>query len=145
MKTAYDLVHNAAMRTPDHKAIVDTTTGNGLTYAKLLAEIDAIAAGLRVRGIGPGDMVATILPNLIEHVVILLGLTRLGAVPVLITPRLKPQEIGKLVTQARSSGAFAMPDEGVIAVLRKVLPANAALISVGGRHDGSIEFSECRA
>jgi len=145
MKTAYDLVHNAAMRTPDHKAIVDTTTGNGLTYAKLLAEIDAIAAGLRVRGIGPGDMVATILPNLIEHVVILLGLTRLGAVPVLINPRLKPQEIGKLVTQARSSGAFAMPDEGVIAVLRKVLPANAALVSVGGRHDGSIEFSECRA
>ena len=60
MKTVYDLVHNAAMRTPDHKAIVDTTTGNGLTYAKLLAEIDAIAAGLRVRGIGPGDMVATI-------------------------------------------------------------------------------------
>ena len=84
MKTVYDLVHNAAMRTPDHKAIVDTTTGNGLTYAKLLAEIDAIAAGLRVLGIGPGDMVATILPNLMEHVVILLGLTRLGAVPVLI-------------------------------------------------------------
>ena len=87
MKTVYDLINDAASRTPDHEAIVDTTTGHGLTYADLLAEIDGIAAGLRTCGIGPGDMVATILPNLIEHVIVLLGLTRLGAVPVLINPR----------------------------------------------------------
>lgn len=145
MKTVYDLINDAAIRTPDHEAIVDTTTGHGLTYAELLAEIDSIAAGLRTRGIGPGDMVATILPNLIEHVIVLLGLVRLGAVPVLINPRLKPQEIGALVTQAQVVGAFAIPDAAVIAALREALPANAALITVGGTHDGSTEFAECRA
>ena len=145
MKTVYDLVHDAARRTPDHEAIIDTQTGHGLTYAELMAEIDGIAAGLRMRGIGPGDMVATILPNLIEHAIVLLALTRLGAVPVLINPRLKPQEIGALVTQARTAGAIAMPDAAVNAALREALPEGAPLITVGGRQDGSTDFADCRA
>jgi len=144
MKTVYNLVHDAAQRTPDHEAIVDASRGKSLTYAGLMAEIDAVAAGLRTHGLGAGDLVATILPNLIEHAIVLLALTRVGAIPVLINPRLKPQEIGALITQARTAGAIAMPDAGVIAALRQTLPAGGPVITVGGTHDGSINFSDCR-
>ncbi len=144
MKTVYDLVHDASRRTPDHEAIVDTRTGDGLTYAGLMAEIDGVAAGLRALGVGPRDMVATVLPNLIEHAIALLALTRLGAVPVLINPRLKPQEIGALVAQAPTAGAIAMSDAAVIAALRKALPGGAAVITVGGTHDNSTDFADCR-
>ena len=144
MKTVYDLVHDAARRTPDHEAIVDTRTGQGLTYAELMAEIDVVAAGLRALGVGPHDMVATVLPNLVEHAIALLALTRLGAVPVLINPRLKPQEIGALVSQSGTGGAIVMPDAAVIAALREALPTRAAVITVGGTQDGSTDFADCR-
>ncbi len=144
MKTVYDLVHDAARRTPDHEAIVDTRTGQGLTYAELMAEIDVVAAGLRALGVGPHDMMATALPNLVEHAIALLALTRLGAVPVLINPRLKPPEIGALVSQSGAGGAIVMPDAAVIAALREALPTRAAVITVGGTQDGSTDFADCR-
>ena len=52
MKTAYDLVWIAGERTPDHLALVDDRTDRKLTYRQLLAEVDAVAAGLAARGVG---------------------------------------------------------------------------------------------
>ena len=125
MKTVYDLVRDAAGRTPDHEAIVDTRSGDALTYAALMAGIDGVAAGLLALGVGPRDMVATVLPNVVEHAVALLALTRIGAVPALINPRLKPPEIAALVAHAGAVGAIAMPDGAVIAALGGALPGGA--------------------
>jgi len=53
-----------------------------LTFAQLDERTDRLAAGLAALGVGRGAMVATILPNRIETVEILLAVAKLGAVQV---------------------------------------------------------------
>jgi acetoacetyl-CoA synthetase len=50
------------------------------TWARLRAETAAIAAGLRARGVGPGDRVAAYMPNIPETVAALLACASIGAV-----------------------------------------------------------------
>src|SRR5439155_21231907 len=50
------------------------------TWGRLQAETAAIAAGLRARGVGPGDRVAAYMPNIPETVAALLACASLGAV-----------------------------------------------------------------
>jgi len=53
-----------------------------LTFAQLDDRTDRLAAGLASLGVGRGTMIATILPNRIETVEILLAVAKLGAVQV---------------------------------------------------------------
>ena len=73
MHSTYDLVWYAAERTPHHLAIVDDRTDRQLSYSELIAEIEAIAAGLAARGIKPGSRFATVLPNFFEHALFVLA------------------------------------------------------------------------
>ena len=77
MQTAYQMVWMSAERTPDHLALIDDLSDRRLTYAELIGEIDIVAAGLFERGIRQGDRVATVLPSLFEHCLLLLALQRL--------------------------------------------------------------------
>lgn len=62
---------------PDRVAIVDGD--RTLTYARLDAESDAVAAGLAARGVGKGDVVAVPLPRSAGLVVAALGVLKAGA------------------------------------------------------------------
>src|SRR6516162_3933356 len=104
MKTAYDLVWIAGERTPDHPALVDDRTDRRLTYRQLLAEVDVVAAGLASRGVRSGSRIATILPNLFEHCIVLLALQRLAAVPALMNARLQSGELARLAAQTEIQG-----------------------------------------
>ncbi|MGW2541710.1 (2,3-dihydroxybenzoyl)adenylate synthase [Kitasatospora sp. NPDC001574] len=81
-----------------------------LTYRQLDEQADRTAAGLFDLGIRSGDRVLVQLPNTGAFPVLLFGLTRLGAIPVLTLPAHRITEIGHL---ARLSGAVAyvIPDE----------------------------------
>ena len=94
-QTIYDMVRLAADRAPEQLAIVDDRTDRRLTYRQLIREIDSYAAGFAALGIAPGRIVATVLPNLFEHALVLLALHRIGAVPAMINARLKPAEAGR--------------------------------------------------
>ena len=101
MQTAYDLVWLSAERAPDHLALVDDRTPRALTYAGLIDEVEAAAAGLAARGIGAGARVATVLPGTFDHAVVLLALQRLAAVPALLNFRLGPADVGALLARVR--------------------------------------------
>lgn len=60
-----------------------------MTFAELDDRTDRLAAGLARLGVGAGDMVATILPNRIETVEIMLAVAKLGAVQVPLNYYLK--------------------------------------------------------
>lgn len=64
-------------RSPDATALCDRDVR--LTYARLDALSDAVAGGLRERGIGPGDRVVVCLERTSELVVVLLGVLKAGA------------------------------------------------------------------
>ena len=144
MQTVHDLVRLAAARRPDHLAIADDRTDRRLTYRDLLAEIDACAAGFAAQGLGPGKIVATVLPNLFEHAIALLALHRLGAVPAMINARLKPDEAAGLAKQGGMAGAILLPDEAMARALKEVLPSGAPLITVGTGPAGTRALDACR-
>ncbi|MGQ0652797.1 MAG: AMP-binding protein [Betaproteobacteria bacterium] len=130
-QTIYDMVRLAAARAPDHLAIVDDRTERRLTYRQLIRESDAYAAGFAALGIGPGKIVATVLPNLFEHALALLALHRAGAVPAMINARLKPAEAAALVQQGKMAGALVMPDDAMVQAVSGALPKGAPVITVG--------------
>ncbi|CAA9272600.1 MAG: Acetyl-CoA synthetase [uncultured Actinomycetospora sp.] len=69
--------------TADRPAVVwegepgDTRT---LTYAQLADETDRLAGGLRALGIGPGDVVAVYMPNLVEAFTAIHACNKIGAI-----------------------------------------------------------------
>ncbi len=144
MHTTYDLVWYAAERTPNHQAIVDDRTDRQLTYSELIAEIDAIAAGLAERGIKPGSRFATVLPNFMEHALFVLALSRLGVVPLLINARLTPADIALLAADGKAAGAFVIPNEAVVTEMATSLPDGALLLTMGDGLEGAEDFAACR-
>jgi O-succinylbenzoic acid--CoA ligase len=76
----------AAARHPDRLAI------NALTYAQLLAEVDATARRLAGRGVRPRDRVAIALPPGDTFCIALHAILRLGAVAVPVDLRLSASE-----------------------------------------------------
>ena len=60
-----------------------------LTYRDLAAQAQAVARGLRARGIGFGDRIALMLPTGVDFFVSFFGILYAGAVPVTIYPPLR--------------------------------------------------------
>lgn len=143
MHTTYDLVWYSAERTPDHLAIVDDRTDRRLSYRQMIAEVDVIAAGLADRGIKAGSRFATVLPNFYEHCLIILALTRLGAVPALVNARLTPAEIAELVKDGDMAGAIILPNPDLARAVAAVLPKGAPLLSVGPV-EGAEDYALCQ-
>jgi 2-furoate---CoA ligase len=140
MQTAYDLVWLAAERTPGQLALVDDRTERRLTYRELLREIDVVAAGLAERGVKRGTRLATALPNLLEHCILLLALQRLAAVPALLNFRLPPAELAKLIQQGEIEGAVVRDDPAIASSLPKL----KILMSAGGTGASAPDISGCR-
>jgi 2-furoate---CoA ligase len=149
MHTGYELVWIAAERTPNHPAIVDDRTERQLSYAELIAEIDAVAAGFAARGIGKGSRVVTALPATWEHCIAVLALMRLNAVPAMLNFRLKPDEITAICDACDIDAAVIQPDADLAAMVYGALPAGAPIWSVveaGGETGGHAQdFASCRA
>ncbi len=141
MQTMYDLVWMQAERSPDAIAMVDDRTDRNLSYRGLIDEIDAIAAGFAELGITAGSKVATCLPNVWEHGLVVLALQRLNAVPAMVNPRLKPADIAQLVESGGFAGAVILSDPELAAVV----PADAPLLAVGGEAGVARDFTDCRA
>ncbi len=144
MQTAYDLVWLSAERHPEHLALVDDQSARQLTYAELIRELDAIAAGLATRGVGSGMRIATVLPNLFEHCLLLFALQRLGAVPAVINPRLTSADVARLIEQGEIEGAIVLAQPDLVAAVGNAIPAGGLLLSVGGAVGAAEDFAACR-
>ena len=144
MQTCFQLVWLAAERTPDQMAMVDDVTDRAFTYAELIREIEAVAAGLVARGVGKGMRVATALPGTFDHAVLLLALQRLGAVPALLNFRLTPSDIAGLISDGGITAAVIMSDADLALVVAGALPDGAMLLSVGGVAGPANNYADCR-
>ncbi|MCW5773762.1 MAG: AMP-binding protein [Rhodospirillaceae bacterium] len=145
MHTAYDIVRLASRRAPDRLALVDDLSPRAFTYAQLMAELDAIAAGFAARGVKQGTRIATVLNNCLEHALVLLALQRLGAVPAVLNFRLSPADIAKLAAMGEIAGAVIHNNAELAGALKAAMPAGAPLLSVGGAAPDTEDFAACRA
>ena len=93
------LVHVVEWRAavnPDQIALTDDH-GSELTYADLLAAMEASAAAFAAAGVGPGDVVPIIARNQTGWATAMLGLIRVGALPGAVNWRLAAPEMTTLL------------------------------------------------
>jgi len=75
------------------------------TYAELMLYVEGLAAGLRANGIGKGDAVGIHLPMMLETVIALLALGRIGAIAV---PVFSGYGVDAIATRLNAVGAKAL-------------------------------------
>jgi long-chain acyl-CoA synthetase len=103
------LLHDTARRLPDAPALA-LGARTVATYRDLSARVAALAAGLRARGLAPGDRVALAMKNCPEYYEIMLGCWHagLGAVPV--NAKLHPREFAYILENSGAKLAFVTPE-----------------------------------
>ena len=82
-RTIRGLLRDAAAEHPDRPALVGYRTDGSverLTYAEFDAAASQAAGVLAGLGVGPGDVVAVMLPNWVEYAALIFAINELGAV-----------------------------------------------------------------
>ncbi len=115
--------------------------GGALTYAELDERARRFAAFLAARGVGRGERVAILLPNLPEVALAYFGAIAAGAVAVPVNYRLSAPEVAYVL---EDSGAAALVTTPVQLERLSALPAARALrtrLAVGGAGEGALPFA----
>ena len=81
-----------------------------LTYAQLQDQAQRVATMLKDRGIGPGDRVGLVLPNVLEFPVLFYGALSVGAIVVPMNPLLKDREVQYYLEDSAAALVFAWKD-----------------------------------
>ncbi|GIG03076.1 non-ribosomal peptide synthetase [Catellatospora citrea] len=119
-QTLHELVDARIAARPDAIAVV--AADSAMTYAQLDAEAAAVAALLRERGIGPGDLVAVCLPRTSRLLPALLGVLRTGAAYLPLDPEHPEARRDGLLADARPAAVLTADGDGVT-VLGETLAA----------------------
>ncbi len=98
VQTYWSLVETAANANPDRVVLVDDY-GRSLSCAQLRESALTCAAALAQRGIGAGTVVSWQLPTTLETMVVMVALTRLGAVQNPMLPIWRESELRFVTTQ----------------------------------------------
>ncbi|WP_313622674.1 AMP-binding protein [Achromobacter sp.] len=116
--TLVSIVQESCRRFPDKTAYI--SMGKSITYADLDDLTRRFAAWLHANGLGRGDRVALMMPNLLQYPVCLFGALRAGCIVVNCNPLYTARE---LEHQLADSGARAIVvAENFAATLQKALP-----------------------
>ncbi|MEV7389048.1 AMP-binding protein [Streptomyces sp. NPDC091215] len=102
------------------------------TFADVERVARRLAAGLRARGVGPGDVVAMQLPNWMEAAAVFWASAFLGAVVVPVVHFYGPKEVGYILRATRPKAFFAAERFGRSAFLPE-LCADVPVVGVVGR------------
>jgi len=88
-----DYVARWAEERPAAAGLIEYDTGETISWKQFNTSVDAFAAKLLSAGIGKGDVVASSLPLLKEHVYLMFACHRIGAIAAPLDLRLKPAEV----------------------------------------------------
>jgi acyl-CoA synthetase (AMP-forming)/AMP-acid ligase II len=123
MNIAGLLNHHARYR-PDHPAVVCGDVR--LTFRELERRVNRTANALRALGLGPGDKIATVLPNCLELLEVYGAAAESGMVVVPLSPLLRGPALKTLLEDSDTAAVVADAAFGdVLGSLRASLPAIA--------------------
>jgi acyl-CoA synthetase (AMP-forming)/AMP-acid ligase II len=125
----------------DKAALIDGPTGRTITYGQLAGGVRRVAASFAARGLGRGDVVALMAPNVPEFAVAFHGVAAAGGVNTTINSLATEQDVAN---QLHDSGARFMVT--VPPFLDRALPAARKVgieeLFVFGEADGTTPFAE---
>ena len=106
--TMIDWVDHWAKEKSDELALIEYNTGEEVTWKEFKKMTKVFAAKLLDMGIEKGDVVATTLVLLKEHVYLIYACYRIGAIVAPLDPRLKEREIEKCFEQMQPKAYFSL-------------------------------------
>ncbi|MCB5275818.1 Long-chain-fatty-acid--CoA ligase [Arthrobacter sp. SO5] len=136
------ILAESARRTPDSIALI--VGEDETTYARLWAETRAYAGALRARGIGPGDAVAVLIPNVPDFARVYYAILSLGAIVVPVHALLKAREIDYVLQDSGATTlicAASLLTEGAAAAAS----TGVDLLTVMAPEDGGLPRLEAEA
>lgn len=98
----HEFVLDALRAQGDRVAILDGPSGRALTAAQVVDQVERVAAALARRGMGKGDVLAMLSPNVPEYGVMFLGAGRAGGIVTTMNPLYTKDEVAH---QLRETGA----------------------------------------
>ncbi|CAA0820433.1 4-coumarate--CoA ligase-like 6 [Striga hermonthica] len=88
-------------------ALIDSSSGLTVSYAKLFALVKSMASGLHKMGVNQGDVILILLPNSVCFPLIFLGALSIGATVTPMNPSSSLLEIKRQVLDCNASFVFA--------------------------------------
>ena len=132
-------VLRAAAARGDKPALVDASTGETLTFAGLLAQAEAGAAGLAGEGLRPGAVVGLLSHNQPNYAVAVHAVLRAGGVVSPLNPALTPAEIGKQLSHSKAK-VLIVAEPFVEKALEAVAGTGIDRVYVLGQHPQARPF-----
>ena len=136
-----DLVRRSALRSPDSTAIV--FGDRSWTYARLVADAEAAAAGLASLGIAKGDRVLVLGRNSADYAIAWLATQLLGAVHVPVNYMLGAREVAYVLEHSEAEVALADAElfDTLAAAARECSSdARLGLLGPGTPAEGAFDF-----
>ena len=142
-QTLYSAAAAAAAQYPDGRALY--YKGKYFTYAALMREIDALAAGFVKAGVRRGDAVTVCMPNVPESVYALYAINKIGAVAHMVHPLAPAAQLKKFTEKVGSRMLFVLSTAlGEYASLAPDLPLGIVAVpparSLGALKCAAYEF-----
>jgi acyl-CoA synthetase (AMP-forming)/AMP-acid ligase II len=104
----FDWVDRWAKEKPNDIALIEYNTGEKVTWKDFATKSKAFAAKLLSMGIEKGDVVATTLVLLKEHVFLMYACYRIGAIIAPLDPRLKTHEVDECFKRMKPKAFFCL-------------------------------------
>ena len=137
-----EFILREADRVPDREALIDGPTGRTYTYSQLKGMIHAFAGGLAARGLGKGDTIALMAPNIPEFAVVFHGAAVAGIAVSTINPTYTADEVR---FQLNDSQAKLLVTVGLFADTAKTAIEGtdvSEIAIIGDPVDGTIAVTE---
>lgn len=98
-----EYVLRMADQVPDRPALIDGPTGRTYTYGQLKGLIHSFAGGLAARGLGRGDTIALMAPNIPEFAIVFHGAAVAGVAVSTVNPTYTADEVRFQLNDSRST------------------------------------------
>lgn len=134
--TITELVLSGLAARGDAPAVIDGTDGRVIGAAALADGIRRFAGGLAARGIGPGDVVAILAPNVPEYAIVFHGASWAGATVTTLNPSYTADEVAG---QLRDAGARLLVTVAPLLATARAAATDAGVaeVAVIGVADGA--------
>ncbi len=101
-----DYIDKYAQEKPEELALIEYDTGKEITWGEFMMNTKAFAAKLLDMGLGKGDIIATTLPLLKEHIYLMFACFRIGVIIAPLDLRLKPREVFRCFANIKPKAYF---------------------------------------
>jgi acyl-CoA synthetase (AMP-forming)/AMP-acid ligase II len=144
----FDVVDHYAKTKPKGIALIEYDTGAQVTWKEFATSTKAMAAKLLKMGIKKGDVVATTLVLIKEHVFLMYACYRIGAIIAPLDARLKVAEVDACFSQAKPTAYFFLGKTAVndfrpmVEEIKKNHPECKHWIQVQSDEDGILDGAQ---